>query len=79
MMKTYCIVCDKCRKFKNLKISYILKKTLGLSIVCSKCGYEYKKTFKEEESVEIFKNLGLTLERLRVILSPLVIFQKCVF
>ena len=26
MMKIYCNVCDKYRKFKNLKISYIFKK-----------------------------------------------------
>ena len=28
MMKIYCNVCDKYRKFKNPKISYIFKKTL---------------------------------------------------
>ena len=42
MIKIYCIVCDKYRKLKNPKISYIFIKTLGLSIVCSKCDYEYK-------------------------------------
>ena len=45
----YCNVCNKYRKSKETKISYILKKTLILSIVCIKCGHEYKKIFKEEE------------------------------
>ena len=36
--------------FKKTKISYILKKTLSLFIVHSKCGHEYEKIFKEEES-----------------------------
>ena len=58
-MKIYCNVCDRYRKFKNPKMSYIFKKALGLSIVCSKCDHEYKKIFKEEESVEILKIIGL--------------------
>ena len=43
----------------NLKteISYIFKK--GLSIVYSKCGHEYEKIFKEEESIKILKILEL--------------------
>ena len=32
-----------------------LKKTLVLSIVCSKCNNEDEKIFKEEESIEILK------------------------
>ena len=60
MIKIYCIVCDdKCRKFKNPKISYIFIKTLGLSIVYNKCSHGCKKTFKEEESTEILKILDL--------------------
>ena len=51
MIKIYCIVCDKYRKFKNPKISYFLKKSSGLSVVCSNCGNEYQKIFKEEESI----------------------------
>ena len=58
-MKIYCNVCNKCRKFKNPKISYNLKKTLGLFIVCNKYGDQYKKIFKEKESIEISKILGL--------------------
>ena len=45
---------------KKTKISYISKKTLSLSIVYSKCGHEYKTIFKEEESIEILKMLGLS-------------------
>ena len=47
------------RKFDKPKISYILRKTLALSFTCSKCKNEDKKIFKEEESIEILKILGL--------------------
>ena len=43
---------------KKLKY-HILKKTLSLSIVYSTCGHEYEKIFKEEESIEILKTLGV--------------------
>ena len=36
----YCNVCNKSRKFKETIISYIFKKILSLSIVCSKLGHE---------------------------------------
>ena len=58
-MKIYCSVCNKYRKSKNSKISYVFYKTLGLSIVYSKCGQEYKKIFRKEESIEILKIIGL--------------------
>ena len=57
MMKIYYNVCNEYRKIKNLKISYIFKETLVLSIVYSKCGHEYKKIF-EEESIVIVKVFG---------------------
>ena len=41
------------------KISYLLERTLALSIVCSKWKNEDGKLFKEEESTEILKILGL--------------------
>ena len=50
---------QKYRKFKKPKISYLLEKTLVLSIICSKCKNEDEKIFKEEESIEILKILGL--------------------
>ena len=42
----YCNVCNKYRKSKKPKISYILKKVSSLSIVYNKCGHEYEKIFK---------------------------------
>ena len=41
-------------------MSYIFKNPLRFSIVYSKCDHEYQKIFKEEESIEISKILGLT-------------------
>ena len=52
MIKIYCIVCDKCRKFKNLKISCIFKKASGLSVVCNKCGNQYKKKLKKKNQLK---------------------------
>ena len=40
-------------------ICFFLEKTLVLSIICSKCKDEDEKLFKEEESIEILKILGL--------------------
>ena len=59
MKKIYYIICGKYRKFKKPKISYIIEKTLILSIICSNCKNENEKLFKEEGSVEILKILGL--------------------
>ena len=48
------------RKFKSKKISSFYKKTLGLTIVCSNCGHEYKKIIStEEESIAILNSLDL--------------------
>ena len=58
MKKLYCVICGKYRKFEKPKISYLLEKTLGLSIICSKCKNEDEKLFKEK-SIEILKILGL--------------------
>ena len=44
---------------KNLKILCLLEKTLVLSIICSKCKNEDERIFKEKESSEILKVLGL--------------------
>ena len=59
MKKVYCIICGKFRKFEKPKISYLLEKTLVLSIISSKCKNEDEKLFKEEESIEILKLFGL--------------------
>ena len=58
MKKIYCIICGKYGKFEKPKISYLLEKTLVLSIICSKRD-EDEKLFKEEKSIEILKILGL--------------------
>ena len=55
----YCVICSKYRKFEKPKISYILEKTLFLSIIYSKCKNENEKIFTENESIEILKTLGL--------------------
>ena len=59
MKKWYCIICGKYRKFEKPKISYLLEKTLVLSIICSKCKNEDEKLFKEE-SIEILNIVGLS-------------------
>ena len=40
-------------------MSYLLEKTLVLSVICSKCKNKNEKIFKEEESMAILKILGL--------------------
>ena len=53
MKKLYCTIFGEGRKFEKPKISYLLEKTLLLSVICSNCRNEDKKSFKEEESIEI--------------------------
>ena len=53
------MVSTKNRNIEKPEISYILEKTLVLSIICSKCENEEEKIFKEEYSIEILKILGL--------------------
>ena len=59
MKKLYCVICNKYRKFEKPKILYLLEKILVLSIICRKCKSEDEKIFKQEESIEILKVLGL--------------------
>ena len=59
MKKLCCVICGKYKKFEKPKISYILERTLFLSISCSKCKNEDEKIFKEEKSIEILTMLGL--------------------
>ena len=58
-VKLYCTICGKYKKFEKPKISYLLEKTLVLSIICSNCKNEGEKIFKEAESIEILKIIGL--------------------
>ena len=46
MKKLYFAICSKHRKFEKLEISYPLKKTLVLSIICSKFKNKDEKIFK---------------------------------
>ena len=48
MTKIYGVICGKYRKFEKHKISYLLEKTLILSIICSKCKNEDEKIFKKK-------------------------------
>ena len=57
MSNLYCVICGTYRKFEKPKTSYLLEKRLAISLVCSK--NENKKLFKEEESLEILKIIGL--------------------
>ena len=59
MKKSYRVICGNYRQHKNLKISYVVEKTLVLSIVCSTCKNEDEKIFEESESIEILKIFGL--------------------
>ena len=59
MKKLYCVICRKCRKFEKPKISYLLEKTLVVSIICSKSENKDEKIFKGEESIEMLKILEL--------------------
>ena len=60
MKKLCCVICGKYRKFEKPKISYLLEKTLILSIICSQFKNEDEKIFKGERSFEILKFLVLT-------------------
>ena len=69
MRKTYCTKSERYKVFKMTKISYIYDKTLFLSRIFNKCGSEDENLFKEEESIEILKILGLinnTKERKKI-------------
>ena len=59
MKKLYCVICGKYRKFENPKVSYLLEKTLVLSIICSKCKNKDQKIFKEEDLIDILRFVGL--------------------
>ena len=47
MKNLYCVICSKYKKFEKAKISYLLEKTLVLSIICSKYKNEDGKLFKK--------------------------------
>ena len=45
MKKLHCVICSQYRKFEKPKISYLLEKTLVLSIIWSKCKNENEQLF----------------------------------
>ena len=49
----------KPKNFVKPKISYICYKTLILSSICNRCGSKDEQMFKQEESIDISKILGL--------------------
>ena len=59
MKKLCCVKCNKYRKLKNPRMSYIFDETLSLSTICDKCSSNDEKIFKEEESIEILRILSL--------------------
>ena len=50
MKKLHCVICNKYRKFEKPKISYLLEKTLVLSIICSKWKNEDVKEIKKKNN-----------------------------
>ena len=56
MKKLYCIIWVSIENWKKPKISYLLKNTLVLSIIRSKCN-EDEKLFRGKKSIEILKSL----------------------
>ena len=54
MKKIYCYECNKYKKLINGNGS----NNFIISIICSKCGYNNDRIFKEEESIEILKTFG---------------------
>ena len=52
MKQLCCVVCSKYRKFDKPKISYLLGKTLVLSIICSKCKMKKKKYLKDKNQLK---------------------------
>ena len=57
MKKLNCAICDKYKKFKNRKISYIFLKALVLSIDCSKCNNEDEKYLKKKNQLRSWRFL----------------------
>ena len=48
----HCVIRSKYRKFEKTKISYLLDKTLVLSIICNKCKNEDEKHLKTKPQMK---------------------------
>ena len=51
MKNLFCVICSKHRKFEKPKISQLLH--------CNKCKNENERIFKDKESIEMLKIIGL--------------------
>ena len=59
MKKICCIKCNKYRKFKNPKLSFVFYKTSVFSLISDKCGNKHDKILKKEQSIEILNDVDL--------------------
>ena len=57
MKKLYCVICGKYGKFEKPEVSYLLEKTLVLSIICSKCKNEDENYLKKKIQLKYLKFL----------------------
>ena len=57
--KSYCLNCNKWRKFKNPKKSYLFHKTFVHSVICGKFDSKDKKIFTGKQWSEILKIVAL--------------------
>ena len=51
MKNVYCVICGKYRKSEKPKMSYLLQKTLVLSIICSKSKNEDENFLKKRNQL----------------------------
>ena len=51
MKQLYCVICGKYKKFEKLKMSYLLEKTLVLSVTFSKCKNEEENYLKKKNQL----------------------------
>ena len=72
MKRFYCVICSKYRKLEKPKISYLLEKTLVLSIICSNCKNEDEKITSNINKTELEWNKN-ELKKLKTFDSSLFI------
>ena len=61
MKKFYCVICGKCWKFENPKISYLVEKILVLSIFSVSTGMRMKNCLKTKASISWNSMVQLTI------------------
>ena len=50
MTKLHCVICGSYRKFEKSKMSFLLEKTLVISIILNKCKNEDEKYLKKKKN-----------------------------